>query len=352
MRRIPANLTFFIDDCHVSARISAQGKSSLFTSDKKTKREIAEKETVTLILLKELAKDVRDWSIKPEFKNYEITDCKVILSPSWYISQTLVLSKESPRPIVFTENLILDSAAEKLAKSPDPFSLSKDLLLIEKDISHVSLNGYPVLNINKQKATLCKATVYYCYMNKHFNGLVLDAIKAINHQSPKIVFQSLAKVTSDYTKKSLPDLLILKNGNIIIVNFCSYITEVVYLHSETNLNILSLPIGYKETLHSINEKTGSDHAATESLMDLFMSDRLKPESRDLVLELLERLGKDWVNSVMQGINKLPKTPGQNTKIFIYGIDSHQSEIAKMFSRLLPFATNEEIPVTLFNQIML
>ncbi len=350
--RTPANLTFFIDDCHVSANISSQGKNSLFTSDKKTPRDISEKETLTLTLLKELFKDVRDWSLKPEFLNYVITDCNVIISPSWYISQTSIISKESPKPIIFSENLILDTAAENLAQNSDVFSSSKDLLLIEKEISHASLNGYPVAKIDKQRATLCKASVYYCYMNKKFNILILDAIKSINHQAPHVYFHSLAKVTSEYSKKSLGDLSILKNGNVVIVNFCSYITEIIYLHNETSLNILSLPLGYKETLHTISEHTGSDHAVTESLLDLFISNKLKPESKDLVLELLQKLGSDWVGAVMQGINQLPKTPGPNTKLFIYGIDDHQAEIAKMFSILLPFHGNQVIPVTLFSQIML
>lgn len=350
--RTSASLTFFIDDCHVSANISSEGKNSLFISDKKTKREIGEKESTTILLLKELSKDVRDWSSKPEFLNYEITTCKVILSPSWYISQTSVVTKESPRPIIFIEKLILDSAAENLSKNPDVFSSAKDLLLIEKEISHLSLNGYPVQTINKQKATLCKASVYYCYMNKKFSSLILDATKVINYQTPKVVFQSLAKVTSENSKKSLKDLSILKNGNIVIVNFCSYITEIIYLHSETNLNILSLPIGYKETIHSINQQTNSDQAATESLLELFINDKLKPESRNLVLELLQKLGNDWVSSIMHGINQLPKAPGPGTKLFIYGIDEHQSEIAKMFCRMLPFHSDEDIAVTLFNQIML
>jgi len=349
--RIPANLTFFIDDCHVSANISSGGKNSLFTSDKKTGRDVNDRENLTITLLKELAKDIRDWCTKPEFLNYDITECKVVISPSWYISQTSVVSKESPKPIIFAESLILDSATENLANNPDIFSSSKDLLLIEKEISHVSLNGYPVTSINKQRATLCKASVYYCYMNKRFNTLILDAIKSVNHQASKIVFQSLAKVTSEFTKKSISDLSFLKNGNIIIVNFCSYVTEVLYLHSETSLNILSLPIGYKETLHALSAHTNSDHSASESLLDLFMSDKLKPESRDLVLELLHRLGKDWSNAVMQGINQIPRTPGPNTKLFIYGIDAGQTEIAKMFTRLLPFYGDQEIPVTLFNQIV-
>ncbi len=350
--RIPANLTFFIDDCHVSANISSEGKNSLFTSDKKTKRDINEKESLTLTLLKELTKDIRDWCTKAEFSNYEITICNVVISPSWYISQTSIVTKESPKPIIFTEGMILDTAAENLAKNPDIFSTSKDLLVIEKEISHVSLNGYPVPSINKQKAILCKASVYYCYMNKGLNARIQDAIKTINHQAPKIIFKSIAKVTSEYTKKSLHDLTILKSGNIVVVNFCSYVTEVLYLHSETNLNILSLPIGYKETLHTLSDHTNSEHAATESLLDLYMNNKLKPESRNLVYELLQKAAKDWVNSVMQGINQLPKTPGPNTKLFIYGIDSQQTEIAKMFSRLLPFHSNDDIPVTLFNQIML
>jgi hypothetical protein len=350
--RTSANLTFFIDDCHVSANISSQGKNSIFTSDKKTRRNISERENLTLTLLKELSKDVRDWSSKPEFLNYEITDFKIIISPSWYISQTSIVTKESPKPIIFAESLILDSAAENLANNPDVFSSSKDLLLIEKEISHVSLNGYPVSSINKQRATLCKASVYYCYMNKLFNNLILDAVKSVNHQAPKITFHSLAKVTSEYTKKSIQDLTILKNGNIVIVNFCSYVTEVLYLHNETNLNVLSLPIGYKETLHSLTEHTNSDHAATESLLDLFMNDKLKPESRDIVLELLHKVGKDWADSVMKGINQLPKTPGPNTKLFVYGIDAGQTEIAKMFSRLLPFQSDQDIPVTLFNHIVI
>lgn len=174
----------------------------------------------------------------------------------------------------------------------------------------------------------------------------------INHQAPKVTFQSLAKITSEYTKKTIRDSSFLKNGNIVIINFCSYITEIIYLHSETSLNILSIPFGYKEALHSISENTKSDHTATESLLDLYLNDRLRPESKNLVMELLGRLGKDWSNAVMQGMSQLPKTPGPNTKIFIYGIDGRQLEIAKTFTATLAFHSNEDIPVTIFNQIML
>lgn len=350
--RNPANLTFFIDDCHISANIYSEGKISLFTSEKKTRRNEVEKESITITLLKELAKDVRDWSLKPEFKDFEITNYKVVLSPSWYISQAAVISKESIKPIFFSEKLIIESSDEKLAEDNDILSSSKDLLLIEKEILYASLNGYPVTNINKQKATTCNASVYYCYMSKSFKKLILDAIKTLYNPSASISFQSLAKITSQFTKKSLNDLSVLKSGNIVTINFCSYITEVVYLHNETNLNILSLPLGYKETMHSITEKNRTDRSATESLLELFINNKLRPESRDLVLELLHKLGSDWVHALMLGINQLPKTPGPNTRLFIYGIDSHQAEIAKMFSRMLPFYSNNEIPVTLFNQIML
>ena len=143
----------------------------------------------------------------------------------------------------------------------------------------------------------------------------------------------------------------LKSGNLVIVNFCAYITEIIYLHSETNLNILSLPIGHKETVHKMNEHTGSEIATTESLLDLYIENKLKPESRTLVGELLERMGRDWVKSVMQGINQLPNSPDAVTKLFIFGEDKRQTEIAKIFTRLLPFNTMSEVQVTLFNDIL-
>lgn len=353
--RIPAALTFFIDDCHISATIVADQNRSIFTSDKKSKRDVTDRENATVTLLKELSKDVRDWSLKPEFRGYEITGCQVVLSPSWYISQTSVVSKESPKPIIFTETTIIESAGENLAANPDIFTASKDLILIEKEISHVSLNGYPVANITKQRATLCKASVYYCYMNKRFNNIIRDAIQTIPLSNSNISFRSLAKLTADHSKQLLikaDNLAILKNGNTIIINFCSYLTEIIYLHSEANLNIISLPIGYKDTLHSINDHLASEHVATESLLDLFIDNKLKPESRDLVLELLHRLGMDWVSTVMQGIAQLPKSPGTSTKLFVYGIDKRQTEIAHIFTRLLPFHSEEEVPLTLFSDIML
>ncbi len=353
--RIPANLTFFIDDCHISAIIIPQSKdrqhlATIFTSEKKSPRELGDKEGLTISLLKELCKDVRDWSSKAESRTYEISTTQVILSPSWYVSQTTLVSKESLKPIIFSETSILEANMENLPKNIEIFSSSKDLVLIEKQVSHVSLNGYPVASLNKQRATICKASVYYCYMNKHFRSLISECLETLPMSAKKITFHSLAKITTENAKKSLNsknDLSTLKNGSVIIINFCSYMTEVVYIHSETTVNILSLPFGYKETIHKINKETGSDHVATESLLDLFLCGKLKPESRELVVTLLQKMGTDWAAMVMQGISQLPKSPNVLTKTFVYALDKRQNEVAKIFAHLLPFNLEENIAVTDF-----
>ncbi|MEI8061719.1 MAG: hypothetical protein WCG97_00275 [bacterium] len=353
--RIPANLTFFIDDCHISAIIIPQSKerqniATIFTSEKKSPRELGDKEGLTISLLKELCKDIRDWSSKAESRAYDISSTQVILSPSWYVSQTTLVLKESLKPIIFSETSILEANMENIPKNIEVFSSSKDLVLIEKQVSHVSLNGYPVASLNRQKATICKASVYYCYMNKRFQNLISECLKTLPTSIKKVSFQSLAKITTDNAKKALNDkndLSTLKNGSVVIINFCSYITEIVYIHSETTVNILSLPFGYKETIHKMNKETGSDHAATESLLDLFLSGKLKPESRELVVDLLQKMGTDWAAMVMQGISQLPKSPNALTKTFVYALDKRQNEVAKIFTRLLPFNPNENITVSDF-----
>lgn len=355
--RIPSNLIFFIDDCHISAMIvptTGSNRAPIMTSEKVSPRDFDSREKITLSLLNELCKDIRDWSSKHEFRDYKISSTKVVLSPSWYLSQTSVVSKESPKPILFTEDYIFKTISDELPENTDSAISKKDLLLIEKSVSHIFLNGYPILGLNDKKATTCKATVYYCYMSKSFNRKIVESIGTIPSAIDNLSFHSLAKINLDYSKTLLHregDSVVLKSGNVVIVNFCSYITEIIYLHSETNLNILSLPIGHKETVHKMNEKTGSEISATESLLDLFVENKLKPESRTLVGELLERMGRDWVKSVMQGINQLPNTPDSVTKLFVFGEDKRQVEIAKIFARLLPFNTKSEVEVTLFNDIL-
>lgn len=347
--RIPATLTFFIDDCHVSATVfpkSGEGQVSVMTSEKKGARVVSDNKTTTLSLLKELCKDVRDWISKKEAGNYTIVECRVVLSPSWYLTKTASIVKESLKSIFFNEQMILDASGEDPEK--------KDLILIEKEISHILLNGYPVERIDKQKATLCKAAVYSCYMSRLFYNQISELIETITHNKENITFHSLAKVNIEHSKKVLMeknDLATLKSGNLIIINFCTYITEIIYIHTETVIHIISLPIGFKETLHSLNSDTSGEHAVTESLLEMFLQNKLKPESRALVVELLEKSGRDWANMVMQGISQIPKTPDSMTKLFVYAVDKQQSEIAKMFTHLLPFNSNNDTETILFNNII-
>lgn len=104
-------------------------------------------------------------------------------------------------------------------------------------------------------------------------------------------------------------------------------------------------------MHSLNSNTSGEPAVTESLLDMFLQNKLKPESRALVVDLLEKLGRDWVNMVMQGISQIPKSPDSMTKLFVYAVDKQQAEIAKMFSRLLPFNSNSDIETILFNNVI-
>lgn len=123
------------------------------------------------------------------------------------------------------------------------------------------------------------------------------------------------------------------------------------MHTETNMHIISLPIGFKETLHAVTGKDSDEHTVSESLLDMFLENKLKPEARNVVVELLNRSGKDWSNMVMQGISQLPKSPDSMTKLFVYGIDKQQAEIAKMFTGTLPFNSQHDISVSLFSNII-
>lgn len=196
-----------------------------------------------------------------------------ILSTPWAHGEVRSIHVKKEKEFQFTEVYAQKLIAFEIAKLQG--EIKKDLQIIDKKITKISLNGYNVKSPHGQKTTAVVLEMFLSFAHKSF---VQDLEDKIHKTFKSKIF---------FTSQMLADFVFARDfmsasKDALILNIGAEITEVAVMKGEYMTSTAFFPYGANNLIRNMAIKLGKTIAETESLFRLYNDNSLDVQSEELV----------------------------------------------------------------------
>lgn len=196
-----------------------------------------------------------------------------VLSTPWAHGELRSIHVKKEKEFQFTEVYAQKLITSEIAKLQG--EIKKDLQIIDKKITKVSLNGYNVKSPHGQKTT---AVVLEMFLSFAYKSFVQDLEDKIHKTFKSKIF---------FTSQMLADFFFARDSmfaskDALILNIGAEITEVVLVKGEYMTSTAFFPYGANNLIRNMAIKLGKTIAETESLFRLYNDNSLDVQSEELV----------------------------------------------------------------------
>ncbi len=214
-----------------------------------------------------------------------------ILSTPWAHGELRSINVKKGKEFQFTEIYAQKLIASEILKLEG--EIKKDLQIIDKKITKVSLNGYNVKSPHGQKTTAAVLEIFLSFAHKTWIQNLEDKI----HKTFK------SKIF--FTSQMLADFVFARDfmstsKDALILNIGAEITEVVFTKADYMTSTAFFPYGTSNFIRNMSLGLGKTIAETESLFRLHTDNSLDVQSKDLT----ERAVKFTIDMWQSGLKKL------------------------------------------------
>ncbi len=214
-----------------------------------------------------------------------------VLSTPWAHGELrsihLKKEKEFQFTEVYAEKLILAEITKLAAET------EKDIQIIDKKITKVTLNGYTVKSPHGQKTTSAVLEIFLSFANKN---LIHDIEDKIHKTFKSKIF---------FTSQMLADFVFARDflassKDALILNIGAELTEVVFNKGDYMISTAFFPYGNNNLIRNMALKLGKSLGETESLFRLYNDNSLDVQSEELV-ERAAKFATDMWQSALKNI---------------------------------------------------
>lgn len=296
-------------------------------------RDRAHLETLILADFEALIKEIKTEDF-PKLHNKKCgkpDNALIILSSPWYLSETSTIKMEESVPFLVTDNLI-NKATSNIVKA---YTGDKsNIMVLEQNFLSVVLNGYSVVNPIGKKTKNLDINVFTSYARLESVKKIEDIISN-NFHVHNIHIHSQSLVAFSAIRDLYPD-----SNEHTVIDITSILTEVFIVKENILRDNASFPFGRHFLIQSVNKTINSASAnsssfdATESLIELYLDNKLDADNRQKLESAIKVAGEDWLNGFSSVLKHITSNGDLPKKIFLFA----KRDVANIFKQ---FIENEE-----------
>ena len=262
---------------------SGSVSGALFLKDRKklpfilatASKKIRTRESVNASVLQKEIMETIDHICAELQKNALIKPSKIycVLSVPWAHGELRSIHLKKEKEFQFTENYAQKLILAEITKLQN--EIKKDLQIIDKKITKVSLNGYNVKSPHGQKTTSAVLEIFLSFANKNLIHDIEDKV----HKTfkSKIFFTSQMMADFVFARDSMTS-----SKDALILNIGAEVTEVVFNKGDYMTSTAFFPYGANNLIRSMALKLGKSLGETESLFRLYNDNSLDMQSEELI----------------------------------------------------------------------
>lgn len=234
-----------------------------------------------------------------------------IMSTPWAHGELRSIHVKKEKEFHFTEVYAQKLIASEIAKLQE--EIKKDLQIIDKKITKVSLNGYNVKSPHGQKTT---AVVLEMFLSFAYKSFVQDLEDKIHKTFKSKIF---------FTSQMLADFVFARDfmsvsKDALILNIGAEITEVVLVKGEYMTSTAFFPYGANNLIRNMAIKLGKTIAETESLFRLYNDNSLDVQSEELVERGIKFTTDMWQSGLKQVLLEMLPNRHLPETVFLFARD--------------------------------
>lgn len=204
------------------------------------------------------------------------------ISSPWFLSHARTISYSELTPFFCTEKLIQSLVAQELQKIHAD-TAGQELMVIEQQISQITLNGYTTQSPIGKKASTITIGLSVTQSTKdcieHFNTLIRR-------------FYGALPISYTTTPFAIATVLSATHDRALIFHIGEQITDVGFVKDGMFLYQHSFPIGMYNLFHIMHEK-GVPRGQANTLLDGYQMNAIHDEKRSIVEESLKVFSVQW-----------------------------------------------------------
>ena len=228
------------------------------------------------------------------------------LGSPWFASQARTIHIAKNTPFKVTDGFI----TETLKKDLDLFQKNElasysqagdQALVFEQELTKIMLNGYHV----KNHAGLSTKELDLSYMvSITSHSFVKECTEVISRplHTTDIVFRSVT-----HAHVSVARDLLISHDYFLAVDVSAELTDVTLVEDGVMTQTASFPYGNASVLRNLASSLGIDVHEAETLLSLYLEDRLETSRRIIVEKEIKVVLSDWSQAFEQTLSVLSKT---------------------------------------------
>jgi hypothetical protein len=250
-----------------------------------------------------------------------------ILSSPWIISQAQVVSRSFNKPAKISERLVNKLISHKDAKPNLHITRreheSGNLVIIEKKVLSVSLNGYQTDSWQDKSAKTVDVSFIVSSAGTRFISAIEEICKGVTGVD-RIDFHSSLMLHYAYSVRLVPDA-----SSHVCVHIHNELTDIISINKTGGIFFASYPIGLRTIIRRIALAMGVSNHTAESMLALYSDLHLDQAHNRKSGILIERILHSWKNDFHSFLKLSGVTMHSSSHMFVYA-KKHE----KLFTRLM------------------
>lgn len=218
-----------------------------------------------------------------------------VMSSPWVVSESKTVKIDYDKDTEITESTIRQIINKSVE---DSIKKEEDLIIVEKKIFDVRLNGYSVENYRNKKTKKLEVSFAVTTGSKY----VLDKIEGT-------VEKTLGKKKEDFHSCLLLQYTALRSifsgmGEYISIHIHSELTDIVVVKRGISSYLASFPFGTISLLRKISTKMKNSEETATSLLSLYQSGNLEAEEKKRFEKVLDPIMEEWQNTCLTSLGSI------------------------------------------------
>lgn len=245
-----------------------------------------------------------------------------VLSTPWSHGELRAIHHEKSKEFRFTEVFAEEMVKSEIQKFRSENSNLRQI--VDRRITRVSLNGYPVDKPHGQSARMVTLDVFLSLSSKS----VIDAVQDRVHKTWKSHIAFTSQIFSDFV--FVRDIFDAKN-DFIVINIGAEMTEVMVIKNDHLEGTAFFPYGSRNIIRAVALQLNRSVYESMSLFSLYSEELLSPDGGTFITEAMENSAELWRSELKRLLGEISSNRHLPKNIFLIAPESMTNWFSSMFT---------------------